>query len=264
MKIVYKHPIKHNFFSKVISKLYHLWLGFIIGYVFFNFKKINWKHLGIYMLIVLPLCYAWQLILTQTGTFPCWFFYEENILFKKPILGMVFEDIALFHPFGQVFGYILISKFKIYQKHDFSKKDDFLKCVTISIVSIVIMVLGFGVDVSSLVSLLMFGIAGIIMWFAYWSEINIYQFLKFFILITLMSIAMDYSCVTMPMHLGIPQAQGWAYKTMQGTHSFYLSKKSWMWLFGHQPLSILIVYPWSYMLFMIGLYKFLKDRIGGK
>jgi hypothetical protein len=244
-----------------LSQFYHLWLAFVaIAFVFMRKHIKDMLHFLIFMAICIPMCYIWQLVLTQTpGVFPAWFFWDANIFFNFPILGMTFEDAILFHPFGQMFGYIFLVKFGIFKKQEKVKPVSYALFASLFVVLLIPAIF---LDFSSLLSFFMFAALGTVLILFNLKDIDIIQFIKFFIIISFMSVLMDWSCVTLPIWLGYPEAQGWAYRNGE-QFSQYLSNKPWSWVFGNEPISILIVYPWSYMLWMTGLFATIKKVLRG-
>ena len=264
-KVIFEGKKARDKIGWLISKCYQIWLAFVVVAFLKMYRKYikDIKHFGIYFVIVIPMCYCWQWILTQSiDIFPCWIFWKQNILFQYPILGMAFEDLVLFHPFGQIFGYILLVKLKVFETQNAPKNNLVISTIFFMALFYLLSLPAIFIDYSSAISFIMFAIGGTMLIFLFLNEINIVQFIKFFVIITVMSILMDWSCVTLPIWLGYPEAQGWAYR-YGNTFSEYLSDRSWMWLFGNQPLSILIVYPWSYMLWMTGLFLLIKKLLGG-
>jgi len=151
-EVILKGKKARNIFGWLLSRCYHLWLAIVVvAFIKMHKKYIkDTKHFLIFLAICIPMCYIWQWILTQTdGVFPAWFFWSTNILFNFPILGMTFEDIVLFHPFGQIFGYIFLVMFKVFETDNAPKNNDKLSKIIFPSIFIAVSIPALFLDFSS-------------------------------------------------------------------------------------------------------------------
>jgi hypothetical protein len=252
------------------TKYYYLtWLLGIIVAVFVMLKKywnkIEWFVLLPTFWLALISSYLWQ---TLHSYYPKdasegiagWMFYSNSLLSSKLVLGGVFEDIVLFHPFGLMFGFLLaLYVFKIFKPVE--KINYSISAIALSLIVLLLAIAAFILDTSARYSVFIYLVPSIPCLIYSYKLINIKRFVIFFFSMLAFTFIWDFTSVVLPTWIWDSYARTWFY-LLDGVHSKLYNPNAFM--FGQLPVSIDIIYPATGMMLLTGttgLMKALKHGI---